>query len=78
MSLIEKASYIKGLADGLDLNDSTKEGKIIKALIGLFPLIKTFRFARLCNIGIEKAAVLPVPVCAQPNRSAPASRGGIA
>ena len=33
MSLVEKASYIKGLADGLDLNDSTKEGKIIKALI---------------------------------------------
>ena len=35
MSLVEKASYIKGLADGLDVNDSTKEGKIIKALIGL-------------------------------------------
>ena len=35
MKLTEKASYIKGLADGLELNKDTKEGKLIAALIDL-------------------------------------------
>lgn len=35
MNLTEKASYIKGLADGLALDDATKEGKILKALLEL-------------------------------------------
>ena len=35
MTLSEKAAYIQGLADGLDLDESTKEGKLIAALIDL-------------------------------------------
>ena len=35
MSIMEKAAYIKGLADGLELDKSTKEGKLIAALIDL-------------------------------------------
>lgn len=33
--MIEKAAYIKGLCDGLELDNSTKEGKVILALLGL-------------------------------------------
>ncbi len=35
MTITEKAAYIKGLAEGLDLDASTKEGKIINAIIDL-------------------------------------------
>ena len=35
MNLTEKAAYIKGLADGLELDKETKEGKIIAALLDL-------------------------------------------
>ena len=35
MTLSEKAAYIQGLADGLDLDENTKEGKLIAALIDL-------------------------------------------
>ena len=35
LTLSEKAAYIRGLADGLDLDKSTKEGKIITALLDL-------------------------------------------
>ncbi len=35
MNINEKAAYIKGLADGLELDKSTKEGKLIAALIDL-------------------------------------------
>lgn len=34
MTITERAAYIKGLAEGLGIDDSTKEGKIIRALIG--------------------------------------------
>ena len=34
MTITERAAYIKGLAEGLGIDDSTKEGKIINALIG--------------------------------------------
>ena len=33
MNLTEKASYIKGLAEGLALDETTKEGKILAALL---------------------------------------------
>ncbi len=33
MTIGEKVSYIKGLADGLALDESTKEGKIIAAML---------------------------------------------
>ena len=33
MNLTEKAAYLKGLAEGLDINDSTKEGKLLKAIV---------------------------------------------
>ena len=35
MTLNERAAYIKGLADGVELDASTKEGKLIAALIEL-------------------------------------------
>ena len=35
MNLTEKASYIKGLAEGLALDNTTKEGKILAALLDL-------------------------------------------
>ena len=35
MELKEKAAYLKGLADGLELDKETKEGKLIAALIDL-------------------------------------------
>ena len=35
MNLNEKAAYIKGLADGLGIDESSKEGKLIRALIDL-------------------------------------------
>ncbi len=35
MTISEKISYIKGLAEGLSLDDSTKEGKVLTAIIDL-------------------------------------------
>ena len=35
MDICEKIAYIKGLAEGLELDESTKEGKILAALIDL-------------------------------------------
>ena len=35
MNLTEKSAYLKGLADGLEYDKSTKEGKIIAALLDL-------------------------------------------
>lgn len=35
MTINEKASYIKGLADGVELDTATKEGKLISVLIDL-------------------------------------------
>jgi len=33
--LYEKISYLKGLADGLDVKSDTKEGKLFNALLGV-------------------------------------------
>ena len=35
MDICEKIAYIKGLADGLKLDDSTNEGKVLTAIIDL-------------------------------------------
>ncbi len=35
MDICEKIAYIKGLAEGLELDGSTKEGKILNAIIDL-------------------------------------------
>ncbi|MBR4911112.1 MAG: hypothetical protein IKZ47_07340 [Clostridia bacterium] len=35
MDICEKISYIKGLAEGLDLDGNTKEGKVIYAILDL-------------------------------------------
>ena len=35
MNITEKAAYIKGLAEGVELDNSTKEGKLILALLDL-------------------------------------------
>ena len=32
MELNKKAAYLQGLVDGLGIDDTTKEGKIIKAM----------------------------------------------
>ena len=39
MSMMEKASYLKGLADGLALDNNTKEGKLIAALVEMVELM---------------------------------------
>ena len=33
MSVTEKVAYLKGLAEGLGVDDSTKEGKLLKAIV---------------------------------------------
>lgn len=33
MTVMEKVSYLKGLAEGLGVDESTKEGKLLKAII---------------------------------------------
>ena len=35
MTLYEKAAYLRGLADGVDLDKTTPEGKLIAALLDL-------------------------------------------
>lgn len=35
MTITEKVSYLKGLAEGLGIDESQKEGKVIKAMIDL-------------------------------------------
>ena len=35
MTITEKAAYIKGLAEGLELDNSTKEGKLLAAIIDM-------------------------------------------
>ena len=35
MDICEKIAYIKGLADGLGIEDTTKEGKVLNAIIDL-------------------------------------------
>lgn len=35
MNLTEKTAYLKGLADGLDIDTSSKEGKLLKAVVEL-------------------------------------------
>ena len=35
MDICEKIAYIKGLAEGLELDTATKEGKILSAIIDL-------------------------------------------
>ncbi|MDR2909015.1 MAG: hypothetical protein LBU86_03945 [Oscillospiraceae bacterium] len=35
MEMIEKVAYLKGLAEGLGIDDTTKEGKVLKLVIDL-------------------------------------------
>ena len=35
MEILEKVAYLKGLAEGLSLDESTKEGKILKVMIDI-------------------------------------------
>ena len=35
MELLEKVAYLKGLAEGLGIDDSTKEGKVLKLIIDI-------------------------------------------
>ena len=41
MTLTEKLAYIKGLADGLGVDETTKEGKILLALVDLMDDVTT-------------------------------------
>ena len=59
------------------LDRNSRVGVRIKALMpGLRPL--EIRSSIFWMIGMEKAAVLPVPVCAQPNKSDPSNTTGMA
>ena len=58
MTLTEKAAYIKGLADGLDFDKTTAEGKLIAALLDLT--------GELCNAidqAIERSKEPCAPTC---------------
>ena len=46
MDICEKIAYIQGLAEGLELDESTKEGKILAALIDLMGDVIT----EICDI----------------------------
>lgn len=46
MDICEKIAYIKGLAEGLSLDETTKEGKVLVALIDLLGDIT----AEICDI----------------------------
>ncbi len=46
MDICEKISYIKGLAEGLELDGDTKEGKVLNAIIDLLGDIT----AEICDI----------------------------
>ena len=46
MDICEKIAYIKGLAEGLELDTSTKEGKVLSALIDLLGDVT----AEICEI----------------------------
>lgn len=39
MSITEKAAYLKGLAKGLEIDESTKEGKLLLALVDAVELM---------------------------------------
>ena len=41
MSITEKAAYLKGLADGLEIDNTTKEGKLIAALVDMVDALAT-------------------------------------
>ncbi len=41
MTISEKAAYVKGLAEGLDINETTKEGKLLLAIVDLLADITT-------------------------------------
>ena len=56
---------------------NSRVGVTIKAFIFRGALSFPFAIYSCCKIGIAKAAVFPVPVCAQPNKSLPLSTIGI-
>ena len=35
MSILESVAYLKGLAEGLDVNETTKEGKLLLAIVNV-------------------------------------------
>ena len=41
MTLTEKLAYIKGLAEGLGVDETTKEGKVLLALVDLLDDVTT-------------------------------------
>ena len=43
MTLSEKAAYLKGLMDGLDLNKESAEGKMIAGIVDLLGEMTTLR-----------------------------------
>ena len=58
---------------------SSLVGVKIRARIGLGQLLAMLvGLAKSCNIGIAKAAVFPVPVCAHPSKSFCANTCGMA
>ena len=54
MTVAEKVSYIKGLAEGLGVDDSTKEGKVLAAIVDVLDDIGTvlseYRVGQRCVV----------------------------
>ena len=50
MNLTEKSAYIKGLTEGLELDKTTKEGKVIAALLELVD-----ELAKIANVTVPGA-----------------------
>ncbi len=41
MTILEKVAYLKGLADGLEIDESTKEGKVFSAIFDILSDVAT-------------------------------------
>ena len=54
MSLSQKAAYLKGLADGMELDAGSKEGKLLKAIIEVInDIAESVEEVEDCTAGIE-------------------------
>ena len=67
MEISEKVAYLKGLAEGLNLDTDSKEGKLIAAIIDVLDDMAE-KFAEvddeLCDVedGLDAVSLLPYPL----------------
>ena len=59
MTINEKAAYIKGIADGVELDNSTKEGKLIAALIDFKNVFKSPVARKLLTTVVSARMMMP-------------------